>query len=176
MSKIVSIFGCLEIKDVCIGAKKIFSDMNTYQSDRLAAVLGGTANYEKNFIDGIISWAELRLCSSPREFFCLVEYFCAYVWDKISELEFQYRTALTEALSLPDFRRHEFDRNRGIVGSRRKFFKGRIIEGLRGTQLLELDEHFMNLCRLIHSYNEMLQPRCLTECEAAYHFLKHQEI
>lgn len=85
ISKILSIFGCSDIVDIHIGGNRIFSDINTYQTDRLATVLGSTAKFDKNIITGIVIWAEYRLCSSPREFCCYVEYFCAYVKDEIKK-------------------------------------------------------------------------------------------
>jgi len=84
---------------------------------------------------------------------------------------------LEEARSIPSFKRHDFDRNHGIIGSRRKFFRSRVIDGLHGThQLLALDDHFINMCKMVKPHNDLLNPRFLTEYEAAYHYLKHKEI
>ena len=61
----MNIFECAELKDIRIGDNHIFSDMTTYQIDRLATVLD-TANFNKEIISGIVKWAELRVCCSAR--------------------------------------------------------------------------------------------------------------
>lgn len=69
-----------------------------------------------------------------------------------------------------------FDRERGIGGGKRKFFEDQIIGGFNGSQLIVLDKHFMNLCKMVKPLNEFLHPRFLTESETAYHYLKHRII
>lgn len=98
------------------------SDIKPFQVDRLDTVLGGTANLKK-VITEIAKRAELRLCCSAGEFYCYVEYLCAYVIDELYKLKLGYKRELRAAESNPSFRRRVFEREPGIVGGKRKFFK-----------------------------------------------------
>src|SRR6218665_203303 len=177
ISNIVNIFECAELKDIRIGDNHIFSDMTTYQIDRLATVLD-TANFNKEIISGIVKWAKLRVCCGAREFFCYAEYFCSYIFEETRQLENDYEAELKVAKSVPGFKRHAFDQKRGIIGARRKYFKDQVIKGLNAndSQLTALNEHYMNMCRLVKPFNEVLSPRFVTEHEAAYHYFKHRRI
>lgn len=179
LAKLCELYGTAEVNDIKVGGRKIFSTATPHEVDRLRVVLEQTAQNNKEIVDMATKFAESRGCTTTKDFISFAEYFVADLNDTVKNYELKYENDLNVAKKQPNFNQATFDRNLGIEGKRKQFFRQKALNSYRGdraeTGYEDLNKRFCDIRAQIRTLNQKCQPAFGSDNAATYHYVKHKE-
>lgn len=179
MAKLCELYGTSKVSDIKVGGRKIFTTATPHDVDRLRVVLEQTAQNNKEIVDMATTFAESRGCTTTKDFILYAEHFVADLNETVKNYNLRYENDLNAAKAKPNFNQATFDRDYGIVGKRKQFFKEKALNTYRGdnaeTGYAELNERFQDLKSKVSPLNQNCKPAFGSDNAATYHYLKHKD-